>query len=63
MKTEYTERNIHNNRHSQQENTLHFQKHTNHTTLYGVNPYYKANPVPQLQGKNPNYKQRAVITM
>ena len=63
-----TQTNIHNNRHSQQENTLqnkstlHFQKqkqkkkHTNHTAIYTVNPYYKVNPEPQLQGKNPNYK-------
>ena len=55
MKTEYTERNIHNNRHSQQENTLHFLKHTNHTAIYTVNPYYKVNPEPQLQGKNPSF--------
>ena len=33
-----------------------FQKHTNHTGIYAVNPYYKVNPEPQLQGKNPNYK-------
>jgi len=50
--TEYTERNIHNNRHSQQ----HFPK--------TYKPYRHIYSEPLLQGKiqNPNYKVRTLIT-
>jgi len=54
---------IANERTHYKKSTLHFQKHINHTALCTVNSYYKVNPEPQLQGKNPNVKLRALITM
>ena len=47
---------ITNKRTHYNKSTLHFQKHRNHTAIYKVNPYYKVNPEPQLQGKKPNNK-------